>query len=192
VADVGGGVISVDAASPDGGGVGSGDPSNVPAFTFRSGTRIRVRTTTTTITTADGASHSVSEFAGWFDRELGEECVPAVASDGLTRCLPKSTVSASKYSDNRCTVRLAGVDAPTPRPAYIGIFVPETSGFAIFPSGDAFPKADTIYEARRSSSGTFCEPVSQSPTETWYAVSGPEIAPTQFVAMTTTTTITTQ
>jgi len=66
--------------------------------------------------------------------------------------------------------------------------VPETSGFSIFPSSDAVPKAATIYEARGSSSGTSCQPVSQSPTETWYAVSGPEIAPTQFVAMTTTVT----
>lgn len=192
VADAGGGVISVDAASPDGGGAGAG-PSSVPAFTFKSGTRIRVRTTTTTTTTRDGASYSTTQFNGWFDRERNEECAPSFASDEVRRCLPTNTVAAEAFRDTRCTVAVAKVlGASAPRPAYLKVVAITTQQvtWMIFPVGETVPKDAMLYELIQVDTGVVCGQRSQRPGEVWYASSGTEIAPTEFAAMTITTTTT--
>jgi len=190
-ADAGGGVISVDAASLDGGG-GGGAPGDIPAFTFRSGTRIRVRTTTTTITTADGASYSTTQFNGWFDRERNEECAPSFASDEARRCLPTNIVEAEAFRDSRCTAAIAKVlGAATPLPAYLktAVFTAQQLTWRIFPRDEAVPKEAMLYQLVQVDTRIVCGERSQRAGEVWYA-SGTEIAPTQFAAMTIITTTT--
>lgn len=168
----------------------TGDPGgSIAPVTFTSGTRIKARTTTTTMSTADGARYAFTQFVGWFDSQRNEECAPAVASDGITRCLPvASAINDTFFDDAACTIPLAIASAPgcftTPR-QYVTqpLAAPActNAGARVFAAGATHP---TYY----SKSGTTCTGPSTLPGYTWYAASGSELAPTLFAAMTMTTT----
>lgn len=69
---------------------------------YVSGTRIKARLATT----ADGASM----FRSWYDSELdgGTDCWPALAGDGVLRCLPAAGLYAGRYfKDTGCLTPVA-------------------------------------------------------------------------------------
>lgn len=67
---------------------------------YQSGTRMKMRVGTS----LDGAK----EFKGWYDSQLGINCVFRKMTSGLTRCIPELTSLNDRwYSDANCTVRAA-------------------------------------------------------------------------------------
>ena len=77
-----------------------------PLKIMQSGSRIKMRVGRSPV--PDG---SVS-FNGWYDTQLGINCVWRKHADGSTRCLPEMTASVERwYLDAACTVRLAAFPA---------------------------------------------------------------------------------
>jgi hypothetical protein len=67
---------------------------------YQSGTRMKMRVGTS----LDGAK----EFKGWYDSQLGINCVFRKLATGQTRCIPELTSLNDRwYSDNNCTARAA-------------------------------------------------------------------------------------
>lgn len=92
------------ASGSDGAGGSSGnvlDPIG-DAHANESGSRLKARW----YKGIDGSK----EWLGWYDNRRGEDCLYAIASDGVTRCLPEKHVYlASAYADENCVVPLANV-----------------------------------------------------------------------------------
>ena len=175
-----------DAGTPSSGGIT--DPG-----TFSSGTRINARVVSTTTTTADGARYTSTWFSGWFDSQRNEVCAPALASDGVTRCLPAaSAISTNVYGDSSCTILVALAATCGDAPAYVSVLPPAPPA-GTCPGTSAGPKlfaAGTAYTSYYAKSGATCSGPSILATYTWYAAAGPEIDPTLFAVMTTNTTTT--
>jgi hypothetical protein len=158
--------------------------------TWTSGTRIKARTTTTTMSSADGFQLSVTTFGGYFDSTRNEPCAPTPASDGITRCLPAATYAAASgpfYADAACTIVVAPVTGCNPpAPKYIAI-----SPAATCP---ASTMGTQIFAAGTGQSSYYYKPAATctGPTTlagyTFYPISGSEISPSSFAAMTVTTT----
>lgn len=86
-----------DSAISDGNGSGSAAPF-VPWG--HSGPRIRARV-------LDGGGDPI--FYGWHDSALATDCQPALASDGVERCMPFRDLAGTIFSDAGCTQPLAVV-----------------------------------------------------------------------------------
>ena len=100
------------------------------------------------IVRASGRDASISTRA--YDKQLGAGCYPAMASDGVERCLPNGAVGwNSLYSDAACTspidvimVYVNNPPCPTAVPAYglisTGLAATACSGEAVYAVGSAF------------------------------------------------------
>ncbi len=100
------GAGSPDAAAIDG---DAPDGSASDVLAERSGTRIKRELWST----ADGFRQRV----GLYDAELARSCFVAVASDGMSRCLPQGA-SAHVFTDSGCTQRVAAWSACSSKPTY--------------------------------------------------------------------------
>lgn len=186
----------IDAATGNGDAGTASSAGITDPGTFSSGTRIKARVVATTTTTADGARYTSTWFGGWFDSQRNEVCAPALASDGVTRCLPAaSAISTNVYGDSSCTilVALAATCADAP-PAYVSV-PPPAPPTGLCPGTSVGPKlfaAGTAYTSYYTKSGATCSGPSILASYTWYETAGPEIDPALFATMTTNTTTTTK
>lgn len=163
---------------------------------FVGGSRIKPKFTTTTF--ADGAKGK--QFSGWHDSARGEDCQVAAAADGKQRCMPVPygadtvAVTAGYYSNASCTVPLflQGISAcvPTAVPKYVASNTSTSSctvAWAFRPvTGLAANPAKYFY---KPAGATTCTDIGAFPTTSYRVLSvGAEIAPSEFVEVTTSST----
>jgi hypothetical protein len=175
--------------SADGGVVS--DPSTVD------GSRLKARYTTTVTQGSDGAKHVVANtFVGWFDTARNEACAPAVASDGKTRCLPidRGRISAPMFVDDACAQEVFSVPnassntcgtPPSPLPKYA--YSVDACGLShLHPLGAKIAATSSYYSF--GPGNCVLQPNVSVAGNDYYDASGAEIAATEFVEITTTTT----
>lgn len=145
-------------------GAGSGVPATfVPPW--HSGPRMRARLLI-------GGGDPI--FYGWHDAQLATDCQPAIASDGMERCMPLSARADLYFSDAGCTQPLAA--------RYVGncghdsyAYV-DSGGVHEYPIGAAY--AGTVYDGPSG-----CVPTTP-PASIEVHVLGAEVAPSTFVTST--------
>src|SRR5947208_1305955 len=77
-------------------------PPVVPSFT--NGTRLHAQIF------SGPESASAAQQIGWHDTTLGTDCQPAVAADGVQRCLPTGATVGDVFGDAACSVALGLVN----------------------------------------------------------------------------------
>jgi len=172
---IGGGADAEPAAGTDAGASGNG----VANFAL-SGTRLKVRI----LKSADGAMTPW----GFFDSALGTDCSALTATDGQLRCLPLGASTGQFFADASCTIpaaigpsgtKFATVGSTTPAGCALG-----TTSFAIYKTGDAVAVASLFQK-----SADKCAPIDSSYSKIYGCASaftvGAEVAPTEFVALST-------
>ncbi len=151
-----------------------------------SGARIKARYTTYTATGADGAKQTSKGFSGWFDSQRNEACSVTLSSDGASRCLPTTGTAVAGYcSDAACTKPAVAVVAGAGAPKYLRTPVPVAggSGTRLSAPGAKLVLATWYYNFGPGNCVSVGAP---GATNDVYDASGPEIAPSDFVAFTVT------
>jgi hypothetical protein len=132
---------------------------------------------------ANGAASATEYYL--FDAQLGVECAPTTARDGVTRCLPRTTsaIAPNLFSDAGCTqpLRLAGYGpqpcaAPLP-PLYIAEYTAATCATRIHIYQPGAKYTGPIY----AGSPTQCNTLSSTADQ---FLVGSEIEPATFAAVT--------
>ena len=107
-------LVACDAASPPVSTVPDAPPPGSPdaqptsvggndTSTFKSGSRLKAHVATYSTSSSDGATFSSTRFLGWIDTMRNEECTPALAADGVYRCLPAAAFGPY-YADAACSI----------------------------------------------------------------------------------------
>lgn len=141
--------------------------------------RSRITMYRTQFVGADGTVTWAS-LTGRYDERLRTECDPRPASDGITRCLPSTSIWVGVgrfFADAQCTALL---DARSTRQSYAikSINSPETR-FRIFRAED-YPATGPVFEFDRSGK---CAAMTRRPG--WhFSTVGAELPATDFVAFT--------
>jgi hypothetical protein len=162
------------------------------------GSRLRARYISRMTVGADGAAMPTTRsFLGWFDTERNEACAVTTAPDGKTRCMPNTVATSGRYSDSACATAAALVAQQnscvtlpvTTTPKYALETVKDVSGCTrqrISPLGAKLATAS--HYSKDANTGKCIGPFTITGQDL-YDASGPEIAPTEFVEFTVTTTI---
>ncbi|MDY0059881.1 MAG: hypothetical protein RBU45_08735 [Myxococcota bacterium] len=93
---------------------------------YKSGTRLKAIVGRT----PDGSQ----AWLGWWDSELGIECIFMATSDGKERCLPANQYYIAYFSDENCynlIVPFFLVNAQCKPPKYLGLSLPNENGCGI-------------------------------------------------------------
>ena len=99
-----------------------GDAEVTSLRLYKSGTRLKARL----LHTKDGAQ----SFLGWYDAQLGVNCIFSMTSDGKKRCVPydfpSSNSAVSYYADPDCTEQLLAItlidECPNFPPKWVSVF----------------------------------------------------------------------
>ncbi len=167
---------SRDAGDGDAGKTDSGVPDGGPApgpevVESQSGERLR-----RVIVEAAGLERLV----GWYDSELEVECSPAMATDGVLRCLPEAADAAVVFADPECSVRVASIsEACGSEPRY-GIVATPTCP----PAHEVFDLGRPLEANARVYTNLFgsCRALDEGAAEGLVELGSEPIAPSTFVA----------
>lgn len=164
---------TTDAATGDSADIatGDGDPN-------KSGDRIKLKFLEST----DGARL----VTGMHDLDRGEDCAFSVASDGQTRCLPKSYGTALQekgyFADAACTTPAAAVEACATPPKYVFLFPPPSclsSPPVVGP--EVYLRGTTMTSAYRKDVNNQCISTGLSLATTYYGL-GAKVSASEFQA----------
>jgi len=184
-----GSVGAVGSVGPPGADGAPGVPSGT------SGSRIKAKIRTMTF--ADGAKGAT--VVGWWDETKKVACVPRLASDGKTRCLPDVPTARpavettdglaylpDAYLDAACTIgAFRFVDSSCGTPALVARPNTDRACGAAWRAYTVTKQPDPVSVYVRLLSGT-CIKSPGDPVKDVYA--GPEVSPTEFVEVTETVT----